>query len=188
MKFYQEITLLPDSEFPATVLMNSLYTKLHKVFCDLCSTNIGVSFPEYKNTLGNVLRIHGEQSVLNDLQGVDWLGGMKGYCKISGILSVPADAKFRTVSRKQSTMSHSKLNRLLKRGSIIQDEIKNYKAKMFKNGFTGPYLQLTSGSNGNQHRRYIELGPVLDTHVSGTFDQFGLSKTATIPWFERRSH
>ncbi|MDH5259604.1 MAG: type I-F CRISPR-associated endoribonuclease Cas6/Csy4, partial [Gammaproteobacteria bacterium] len=27
------------------------------------------------------------------------------------------------------------------------------------------------------------LGPLLDKPVEGRFDQFGLSKTATVPWF-----
>ncbi|MEJ2075925.1 MAG: type I-F CRISPR-associated endoribonuclease Cas6/Csy4 [Reinekea sp.] len=44
------------------------------------------------------------------------------------------------------------------------------------------YMELTSGSNGHKHRRYIELGPLQDRPLAGEFDQFGLSKTATIAW------
>jgi len=183
MTHYFDIRLLPDTEIPSTVLMNAIYTKLHKVLFDLTSSNIGVSFPKYKKTLGNGLRIHGEKSVLNDLQGLDWIGGMKGYCQIGDIVPVPTNAKHRTVSRIQTTMSQSKLNRLLKRGSITEDEAKNYKTKLFTKGLDNPYLELTSGSNGQRHRRYIKFGPLLDNPVEGSFDQFGLSKTATIPWF-----
>ena len=183
MTHYFDIRLLPDTEIPSTVLMNAIYTKLHKVLFDLTSSNIGVSFPKYKKTLGNGLRIHGEKSVLNDLQGLDWIGGMKGYCQIGDIAPVPANAKHRTVSRIQTTMSQSKLNRLLKRGSITEDEAKSYKTKMLTRGLDNPYLELQSGSNGQRHRRYIEFGPLLDNPVEGNFDQFGLSKTATIPWF-----
>ena len=183
MTHYFDIRLLPDTEIPSTVLMNAIYTKLHKVLFDLTSSNIGVSFPKYKKTLGNGLRIHGEKSVLNDLQGLDWIGGMKGYCQIGDIVPVPTNAKHRTVSRIQTTMSQSKLNRLLKRGSITEDEAKSYKTKMLTRGLDNPYLELQSGSNGQRHRRYIEFGPLLDNPVEGNFDQFGLSKTATIPWF-----
>ena len=42
---------------------------------------------------------------------------------------------------------------------------------------------LTSGSSGHKHRRYIEFGELLTQPISGNFDQFGLSKTATVPWF-----
>ncbi|MEX0964391.1 MAG: type I-F CRISPR-associated endoribonuclease Cas6/Csy4 [Pseudohongiellaceae bacterium] len=183
MNHYIDIKLLPDAEIPATVLMNATYAKLHKILCDLGSKNIGVSFPKYKVTLGNILRIHGDESVLKDLLGKTWLGGMNGYCKVSDVVPVPAEAKFRTISRKQSTMSQSKLNRLLKRGSITEEDVKNYKAKMFTKGLDNPYLELQSGSNGHKHRRYIEFGELLDEPVKGDFDQFGLSKTATVPWF-----
>ncbi|EKD42112.1 MAG: CRISPR-associated Csy4 family protein, partial [uncultured bacterium] len=38
-------------------------------------------------------------------------------------------------------------------------------------------------SNGQRHRRYIVLGELQDQPVEGEFDQFGLSKTSTVPWF-----
>jgi CRISPR-associated endonuclease Csy4 len=184
MDHYTDIIILPDPEFPATVLLNSLYAKLHKALHDLASTNIGVSFPKYRITLGNVLRIHGEQSALHDLQGLNWIGGMSGYCAISAVTPVPSGVKFRTVARKQPTMSQAKLNRLIKRGSITEDEIKNYKAQMFSKGLDNPYVELNSGSNGQKHRRYIEFGELQEQPVPGKFDQFGLSRTATIPWFD----
>ena len=183
MNHYVDIKLLPDAEIPATVLMNATYTKLHKALCDIGSKAIGVSFPQYKVTLGNVLRIHGAISDLNDLLGINLLGGMHGYCNVSEITPVPANTKFRTVSRKQSTMTQAKLKRLMKRSSITEDKIKQYKAKMFSKGLDNPYVELVSGSNGQKHRRYIEFGDLLDAPVQGQFDQFGLSKTATVPWF-----
>lgn len=183
MDSYIDIKLLPDAEIPATVLMNATYTKLHKTLCDIGSKAIGVSFPKYKVTLGNVLRLHGSQSDLSALQQKSWLGGMSGYCHQYGIQPVPAGSKFRTVSRKQTTMSQAKLNRLLKRGSITEQEVKQYRAKMFSKGLDNPYLELVSGSSGHKHRRYIEFGDLQAQPVVGNFDQFGLSKTATVPWF-----
>ncbi len=183
MNHYINIFLLPDPEFPATVLMNSIYTKLHKALHNLKSTTIGVSFPRYQTTLGNLLRIHGTISDLNDLQGFDWIGGMRGYCNVSEALPVPDETNYRTVSRKQTNMSQSKLRRLIKRGSIKGDEIKQYKEKMFISGLDNPYVELLSGSNGKKHRRYIKFGELLDHPALGEFDQFGLSKVATVPWF-----
>ena len=183
MNHYIEIKLLPDAEIPATVLMNAIYAKLHKALHDLASTNIGVSFPKYKVMLGNVLRIHSENAALHKLQSMDWVGGMSGYCNVSSIMSVPEGVKFRIVSRKQTTMSQSKLRRLMRRGSISEDDIRQYKAKMFTQGLDNPYVELVSGSNGQKHRRYIEFGELFDQPVAGDFDQFGLSKVATIPWF-----
>jgi CRISPR-associated endonuclease Csy4 len=182
--YYLDIRTLPDPEFKETVLMNAIYTKFHKALCDLSTTSIGVSFPKFEVTLGNVLRIHGDELALNRLQNKHWVGGMSGYCQISDMKSVPADVKFRTVSRKQTTMSNAKLKRLQRRGSITGEVAKTYKAKMFTKGLDNPYIELVSGSNGHKHRRYIEFGELLDEPVPGEFDQFGLSRTATVPWFD----
>lgn len=184
MNHYLNITLHPDAEMPATVLMNAICAKLHKALFDSRSTSIGISFPKYDVTLGNVLRIYGSEADLQKLHSANWLGGMNGYCKFSEVTAVPANAKHRTVSRKQSTMSQSKLKRLLKRGTITDDKVKDYKAKMFaEKGLDKPWLDFVSGSNGQRHRRYIELGELQDQPITGEFDQFGLSKTATVPWF-----
>jgi CRISPR-associated endonuclease Csy4 len=183
MEKYIEITLSPDPEMRLNCLLNAVYTKLHKALCDFGSTNIGVSFPKYKVTLGNVLRLHGNQSDLAALQQQNWLGGMSGYCNVSEVLPVPESVQFRRVSRKQANMTQAKLNRLLKRGSITEDKAKQYRAKMFAKGLDNPYLELQSGSNGHKHRRYIEFGELQLSSVAGDFDQFGLSKTATVPWF-----
>lgn len=190
MAYYMDIILKSDDEFSLPTLMNAICAKLHKVLFDLKSENIGVSFPNYDETLGNTLRIHGSEIDLIKFQGMDWLGGMSGYCKLSNLLPVPTNAKHRTVGRKQANMSQAKLNRLLKRGKakqssgITEDKVKKYKAKMLaEKGISLPYIDLVSNSNGKRHRRYIQLGDLLDKPVLGEFDQFGFSKTATVPWF-----
>lgn len=184
MNYYIDILIHPDSEMRLNLLLNTVYTKLHKALYDMASTSIGVSFPKYNVTLGNVLRIHGGTAYLHDLQSAFWLGGMSGYCEMSLIIPVPIGTKFRTISRKQTTMSQSKLRRLIKRGSIMEDEIKQYKAKMFFKGLDNPFVELVSGSNAQKHRRYIEFGELVNQPIPGEFDQFGLSKTATVPWFD----
>lgn len=175
---------MPDPEFKSTVLLNAVFTKLHKALYDAQSKNIAVSFPRYGRTLGDVLRIHGTAGALDKLQCQSWVGGMSGYCQQGVIKPIPENTKFRTIFRKQATMSQSKLNRLIKRGSITESEAESYRAKMLAKGLNNPYVELQSGSNGHRHRRYIEFGPLLDGPVTGQFDQFGLSKTATIPWFD----
>lgn len=183
MQHYIDVRIKPDAELRENVLLNKVYTKLHKELCDLQSTDIGVSFPEYKLKLGCVIRVHAAEKRLEALQRGGWLGGLIGYCAISQAQSIPSQVQYRTVSRIQSTMSPAKLKRLISRGSIQQSEIKQYKAKMFQKGLDNPYLELESGSNGHLHRRYIVFGELMDKPMPGEFDQFGLSKTATIPWF-----
>jgi len=183
MDCYIDVQLKPDEEMRENVLLNKVYTKLHKALFTLKSTNIGVSFPKYHLKLGDVVRIHGSRDRLMALQAMNWLGGLIGYCDVSDIAPVPEQAKFRTVSRIQSNMTESKSRRLIKRGTLSPEEAKQYKAKMFSKGLDNPYLEMESGSNGQKHRRYIQFGELLDDQVSGGFDQFGLSKVATVPWF-----
>ena len=183
MDNYININLRPDAEMPVNRLLNTVYAKLHKALFGLSSTSIGISFPNYKVTLGSMLRLHGSQSDLAVLQQKSWLDGMSGYCDVSDISQVPDNCQYRTVSRVQSTMTQAKLKRLIKRGSIPESDVKAYKAKMFSKGLDNPYLELESGSNGHKHRRYITFGELLDTPIKGKFDQFGLSKTATVSWF-----
>jgi CRISPR-associated endonuclease Csy4 len=183
MDHYIDIKIKPDTEMRENVLLNKVYSKFHKALFSLKSSAIGVSFPHYKVMLGDIIRIHGTEAKLEKLQSTDWLGGLKGYSDVSSIQAIPANVTYRTISRKQANMTEAKLRRLIKRGSISQDEIKGYKAKMFQQGIDNPYLELESTSNGHKHRRYIQFGELSKQATKGEFDQFGLSTKATIPWF-----
>jgi len=90
---------------------------------------------------------------------------------------------YRTVSRVQTTMTSAKLQRLIKRCTIAESDIKQYKAKMFQQGLDNPYLEIESASNGHLHRRYLKFGALTETPILSRFNYFGLSKIATIPWF-----
>ena len=80
-------------------------------------------------------------------------------------------------------MSNAKLNRLIKRETILAENIPQYKAKMFQHGLDNPYLELESASNGQKYRRYIQFGKLKTESTTGIFDTFGFSNQATIPWF-----
>ena len=183
MNHYIDIVIKPDKEMRENVLLNKVYTKLHLALCEQKLTNVGVSFPRYKVLLGNVIRIHGGEARLLELEAMNWRGGLSSYCDVSTAQKVPEGTFYRTISRKQSNMSEAKLRRLIKRDSITPEAAKAYKAKMFKKGLENPYLELESASNGHKHRRYLQLGELRPMPLKGEFDQFGLSKTATIPWF-----
>ncbi len=183
MDHYINITLKPDAEMPENVLLNKVYTKLHKALFDLNANNIGISFPAFKVLLGGKIRLHGSAESLDKLQALNWLGGLSGYCVLTNTQKIPADVQHRNISRIQSNMTQAKLNRLIKRGTIAPEQLREYKAKMFSKGLDNPYLELESGSNGHKHRRYIQFGALSSIPVEGQFDNFGLSKTATVPWF-----
>lgn len=193
MKYYIDLKILPDAEIPINFILNKTYSKLHKVLVTLNATDIAVSFPHYKTALGDVIRVHSTKDRLVELQALNWLGGLSGYCNVGKTLPIPTKIEgYRLVSRMQQTMSLKKLEQRIiyqKEKGILRtaEEIKAYKkqyiTKMDETKLNTPYLELESVSNGNKYRRYIQLGEVSKSNKLGNFDQFGLSKDATIPWF-----
>ena len=183
MTHYIDIKLYPKKEIRENVLLNQVHTAFHRRLYDLKSNDIGVSFPEYHLKLGKLFRIHSSQESLLKLQEEDWLGKYSEYCKISSIQNIPEKVEYKTVSRIQQNMTASKLRRLIKRGSISDEEVKMYKIKMLQGGLDNPYVELVSMSNGKLHRRFINFGDLQSKETKGEFDSFGLSKVATIPIF-----
>jgi CRISPR-associated endonuclease Csy4 len=183
MDYYVDIIVQPDQEMRESVLMNMLYSKLHKGLVTIKSDFIGVSFPAAHLKPGNHLRLHGTSENLEQLAALNWLGALAGYCKLGELSPVPAKLLYRKVSRKQATKSKAKLRRLQKRSSLSDGNIVDYRAKMFANGLDYPYFDLISQSSGQVYRRFIKLGALLEQPQSGKFDSFGLSTEATVPWF-----
>ena len=193
MNHYIDILIKPDTEMRENVLLNKVYSKFHKALCSLNSTETGISFPRYKAKLGNIIRLHGTDKNLTELQNTHWLGGLSGYCNVSEIKAVPSQVSgYRVVSRKQPTMNLKKLKKrvqyqkaqgILKTQEEVKEYEKQYKAKMYATGLENPFLELYSSSNGHKHRRYLQFSEVIERPIKGDFDTFGLSKTATVPWF-----
>jgi len=183
MTHYIEIELLPKKEMRENYLLNQVYTAFHKRLYDLKSKSIGVSFPRYRVKLGTLLRVHGLLIDLEKLQEKEWLEEYKVYTNVSGIQEIPQDVSYRTIYRVQQNMTQAKLRRLIKRGTISDEDVKKYKVKMLQGGLENPYVELKSGSNAQLHRRFLEFSDLKEESTSGDFDTFGLSKEATIPWF-----
>lgn len=183
MDSYIEIRLQPDAEMPEAELSSKVFTKFHKALVILHSNQIGISFPEVNVKLGRLFRLHGEARFLHDLQGLNWLGPLSGYCQVSEILAIPEQVQYRVISVKRSNLSQAKLRRLIARGSIDKEGEKRYKVKMLSQGFDNPYLDLFSSSTKQVHRKFFEFGEIQPLPVSGKFDSYGLSHTTTVPWF-----
>jgi len=183
MKYYIDITIRPDKTMHENVLLNQVYTKLHQALHKLHCDAIGVSFPQYRIKLGRLLRLHGSHTGLNDLQSLNWLDSLTHYCNVGKLQIVPENCQYRVVSRVQSTMTQAKLKRLKKRHTMTDEDMKRYKGNMFCKGLDNPYLELASHSNGNKYRRYLQFGELRAQPTAGKFDLFGLSRTATVPWF-----
>lgn len=183
MDHYLDIRVLPDPEFGQVELLNALYAKLHRVLPSLTQGRVGVSFPGHRRTLGESLRLHGTLADLLNLSEVNWLQGMRDYIHIGDLTPVPQDVSFRVVRRVQAKSAYNKRRRSVAKGWLSEEEAIARIPDTQQKTMTLPYAEMHSLSTGSRMRLYIEHGPLLDKPVTGTFNAYGLSAMATIPWF-----
>ncbi len=188
MNHYLDISLLPDPEFPAPMLMNALFTKLHRGLVQQGNKHIGVSFPQVdqkKIHMGNILRLHGEAQYLQQLQEQPWLKGMRDHIEQSDILPVPDHAQHYRVSRVHVKSSAARLRRryLKRHPDVTKKQVEALIPDTVAKPLDLPYLQLNSDSTGQRFRLFVQHKPADTQAVAGEFNNYGLSFSATIPWF-----
>ncbi|TDB58597.1 MULTISPECIES: type I-F CRISPR-associated endoribonuclease Cas6/Csy4 [Photorhabdus] len=184
MDYYLEIRVLPDLEFGQQDLMAALFAKLHRALGQAGNGRIGVSFPRVGKTLGNTLRIHGASEALNDLQALPWLKGLRDYTEVVDIQPVPKNTQYRCVSRVQVNSSVERLRRRSVKKGWLTEEQARQRIPISKEQRTDlPFLNLKSLSSGQSFPLFVEQGPIEDRPTPGIFSSYGLSASATIPWF-----
>ena len=189
MDHYIDIRLRPDPDFAPAMLMGALYNKLHRALFDLQAADVGVSFPNHKHgvrarTLGDHLRLHSTQARLQQLMNADWLTGMRDHTQVSELLAVPDNAQHVNVARKQfNTGSPSRAKRYAKRHGISEDEAQQIYAKLAARRIELPFVQINSRSTQQRFSLFVEHGTPQEKPVSGSFNHYGLSPNATVPWF-----
>ena len=140
--------------------------------------------------LGNIIRLHGTGENLEVLRETIDLSVLSDYCDASRIKIVPEQVKgYQNYSRKRQVKNNAKLKRLIKRRqirgeqTINEENIKSYKANLYKQGLEYPFIELISVSTKQRYRIFIEPSKINRTPTEGVFNQFGLSPTATVPIF-----
>lgn len=185
MDHYLEIRLLPDPEFPPNVLMNALFSKLHRALALHGQGSIGVSFPDAGKTgLGSRLRLHGSAATLHGFMAQDWLPGMRDHSAVGEIVPVPAVSTHRVVRRVQVKSNPERLRRrLIARKGISEDQARAAIPDHAVERLNLPFVVLNSRTTGQQFRLFVDHMPPGGQPVAGTFSAYGLSAIATIPWF-----
>lgn len=187
MDHYLEIRLLPDPEFPPTTLMSALFAKLHRGLAEHGGGNIGISFPDVRDgsrTLGQRLRLHGSAGELQRLMQLGWTQGMRDHTEIDVLAPVPPGSAHRVVRRVQAKSNPDRLRRRL----MVRKQIDAAAAVLAipddaAERLDLPHVTLASRSTGQRFRLFIEHLPLQSDPVPGTFTAYGLSATATVPWF-----
>jgi CRISPR-associated endonuclease Csy4 len=187
MECFMDIALRPDAEYPAHVLLSTLYDKLHRALAPNNTAGIAAYCPEYKThpaSLGTRLRLLESRSSLQALARSDWLGGLRDHVKVGPVNNVPAGTVHRVVRRVQAKSSPERLRRrLMKRHGFDEAQARQRIPDSAAETLNYPFVQLRSRSTGQTFRLFLRVGPDEPEPSPGTFNPYGLSQTATVPWF-----
>ncbi|MFT3718988.1 type I-F CRISPR-associated endoribonuclease Cas6/Csy4 [Pseudorhodoferax sp.] len=188
MDHYLDLRLLADAETAPSVLMNALFGRLHGVLAAHAGgadAGIGVSFPRVDGRrLGDVLRLHGPQPALAPFHAGAWLVALRDHVAVEAVRPVPSDARHRVVRRVQAKSGAARLRRrLMRRHGIDEAEALQRIPDSVEQRLDLPYLQLRSASTGQHFRLFVEHGAIGTVPRAGTFNAYGLSDHATVPWF-----
>lgn len=189
MHHYIDIHLLPDPEFPTHQLMAALYAKLHRVLAQVQSRTVGVTFPGYESgsasqTLGTTLRLIGPEADLRRLMEMEWLRGMRDHVQATAPAPIPTGVSYRSLRRVQAKSSPERLRRRqIRRHGLTEEQARDRAPDTAAERLNLPWIAMTSHSTGQAFRLYLRLGLSAPTEAHGEFNAYGLSHTATVPWF-----
>ncbi|NRB23692.1 type I-F CRISPR-associated endoribonuclease Cas6/Csy4 [Shewanella sp.] len=192
MKYYLDITLLPDAEANLGFLWQKVYQQIHLALAEHKTADntsaVAVSFPEFsqdKYPLGSKLRLFAaSESALQALDIPQWLQRLTDYCHCTSIKAVPsAVTQYAVFNRVQFDTN---IERMARRRAKRKDETLEQALEYFK-GFTDqaselPFINMKSLSRQHFFRLFLQKKSV-SAAVTGSFNTYGLSKTATVPWF-----
>lgn len=182
---YLDLHLLPDPEFAPDQLLRALFAKLHRALVQLGDGSVGLSLPGHSaRGTGSHLRLHGSLVALQKLQQQEWLTGMRDHVRQTGPAPVPAGCQHRAVRRVQVDSNPERLRRrLVKRHDLSEEAARRQIPDSAMQLTRLPWVEMRSQSSGQRFRLFIEHGPLQDAASPGSFSSYGLSTSATIPWF-----
>jgi CRISPR-associated endonuclease Csy4 len=187
MDYFVDIDLRPDAEFSASHLMSALYAKLHRALVKLGSSGVGVSFPKHDASashLGHRMRLHGAHGSLMALMATDWLAGIRDHVTTAGLQKVPEGTAHCVVRRVQSKSNPDRLRRrLMRRHGLDAQEAARRISDKVAELLELPFVHLRSSTTNQTFRLFIDHRTSHAGQVPGTFNAYGLSPSATVPWF-----
>ncbi len=196
IKYYIEITLIPDLENNIYFLWEKIYPQLHLQLVTgknkAGNSDIGFSFPEYHyKFLGKKIRLFAqEESQLDAFSINDCLAKFNDYVHIKSIQTVPDEithyANFYRVQVK------SNVERLMRR-SVKNGKCSPQEARLKLNHLADketnlPYIQMKSKSHGEPFKLFIDCYKQ-PSEKNQSFDKgdgfncYGLSKYVSVPVF-----
>lgn len=192
MKFYVEITILPNAEVGHHFLWEKVFQQIHLGLVEMQDTNkvvpVGIALPEYdaeRFSLGSKLRLFAEtENILQRFDTNKWLSRLKDYVRISQIQKVPDKVSTFSCYKRQQTKTNK--DRLARRkakrlGISVEQAMKdmaNFRDRLVKT----PFINMQSQSSGKSFRLFIEKRAA-HMAVNKGFNSYGLSIESALPDF-----
>ncbi|EDQ01680.1 type I-F CRISPR-associated endoribonuclease Cas6/Csy4 [Shewanella benthica] len=192
MKYYLDITLLPDAEANLGFLWQKVYQQIHLALAEHKTADntsaVAVSFPEWSQgnyPLGSKLRLFAvREQALQALDIPQWLQRFTDYTHCTSIKAVPSSVTQYAVFKR--VQFDTNIERMARRRAKRKDETLEQALAYFK-GFTEqasklPFINMKSLSKEQNFRLFVQRDSV-PAPVIGLFNTYGLSKAATVPCF-----
>ncbi len=190
--FYQELTLLENSDITWFVLWSKVYQQVHLALAENSKndqTQLGISFPEYRDNifLGGKIRVFATtEQELEQLNLAKWLSNLADYVHITSIRPVPKDvttyASFKRYQPKNGTNKERMARRRAKREGISYEKALAYYKDWQPKKIREPFIRLKSLSNEHEYRLFIKKENA-EALINEGFSSYGLSKKSSVPDF-----
>ena len=199
MKWYIDLTLLPDSEIPIYFLWEKVYQQLHLALVEQQGnekSKVGVSFPKYSRsgkTLSDKLRLLALSET--DLQALDldtYFSRLEDYVHKTSIKEIPVDkiTGYAFFKREQVKGNVERLaRRRAKRLDINYEEALNFyindkKRKQTNKSWTdAPFIYLYSQTSKQRFPLFIVKEETAQIPDRAEFGSYGLSQSCSVPIF-----
>jgi CRISPR-associated endonuclease Csy4 len=198
MKYYLDITLLPDPEITVGFIWQKVYQQVHIALAANKiaenSSAIALAFPQCSQKrdenvvfpLGHKLRILAPSKELLDKLAINnWLKRFSDHAHITSIKAVPENiTEFVYVKRVQCKTNLSRLarRRAKRKGETFEQALQHFDSFNDEQSKL-PFINVNSLSKNERFRLFIEQKKVNEAAI-GEFTCYGLSKEqATVPWF-----
>ena len=130
------------------------------------------------------MRLIGPSTDLERLMEMGWLKGMRDHVRVASVRSVPTDAEYRSLRRVQVKSSPERIRRRqMRRHGLTEMEALERVPDAASRRLNLPFVSLASSSTGQRFHLFLELGSASGPQIPGQFNAYGVSMTATVPWF-----
>ncbi len=194
MKYYLEITLLPNPDINLLTLWSKVFQQIHlglvEMQDDQKRVSIGVSFPEYVigekySVLGGKLRLFAQNEItLARFDALRWLARLSDYVHCTSIRSVPEKITGHAIyQRYQPKINAERLaRRYARRHGVDYDTALARYGEMYNKCIPLPFIRQKSLSSEQAFCLWIKK--TMATEPAGSaYSSYGLSAIATVPEF-----